>query len=211
MEQNEFGLALEQARNARGISRPKLAEVMAGPDAAAKGIEGQLSRFERGRRTPSEKKIIQIADALSSLAQDSDAEKELLLSKLMSLADITITDSDYLRRQCEDALQGVEYLKPHEVQTILAHISVPTMRQFVADAKKPKKITVVQLQNLAAELQKTASRYTSRDAASAGSSVTADHVIPAGRARILIDGEISNTQKRLVRDAANMIKSILET
>lgn len=217
MENREFGSALEQARLARGISRPQLANEMAASKDAQKGIEGMLWRYEqtgeKGRK-PREQQLYKIVDALSSLANDSDIEKDLLLRDLMSAAGLRITDEDqvkYLRRQCETALHGVGYLKDHEVKTILDHVSDSTMKRIVKAAKQGEKIDFVHLNALSAELQATASRHSQDSGELHDDRDAADHVIHAGRARIVVDGALNTTQKRLLKDIAKMIKTALET
>ncbi len=145
MENREFGAVLEQARSARGISRPVLAEKMAGSKSAAKSVEGQLWRYEQSGekgRKPREAKVYEIVDALASLANDSDTEKDLLLKELMTAAGNRVTDEEqveYLRRQCEVALQGVGHLRGHEIKTILDHVSDSTMKRIVKAAREGAK------------------------------------------------------------------------
>ena len=216
MDNREFGSVLEQARSARGISRPDLAAKMAGSKSAAKGVEGQLWRYEQAGekgRKPREDKLYEIVDALSSLANDSDAEKDLILRELMTAAGMRITDEEqveYLRRQCEIALQGVGHLKDHEIQTILDHVSDSTMKRIVKAAREGEEIDFIQLNALSAELQAAATRHSGDAVDQHGGFDTVDHVIPAGRARILVDGKLTTAQTRLLDDIANMIRTALD-
>lgn len=212
-KQNRFGAVLEQARMARSVTRRQLAESMARPGSRAKGIESQLSRFEARERTPTEEKVTQIADALSCLAKDSDVEKDKLLSDLTSAAGYEITDReqiDYLKRQCETALQNVEGLQPYEIQTILEHVRPATLKRIAAAGKSGEEISFVRLRDLSEELRATASRHLYNVPPDTSAPEDIDHVIHAGRARILVSGELSSMQKRLLEDTANMIKNVLQ-
>ena len=210
MENSKIGSVLEQARLIRRITRPQLAKAIAGSKkSTAKGIEGQLWRYEKEGRKPSEQKLFEIADALSSEAKDSGPERDQLLSDLLDAAEIETTDyqRSYLRRQCEVALKETD-LKKHQIQNILDNLSDATMIRIAEAGKKGEEITVMDLREFTTELQDTAAQHLRN---SGVSTETADHVIQAGRARIVVDGALTMTQKRLLKDIAKMIRTTLDT
>jgi len=212
MNEMQFSSALRTAREVRKISRPRLAIEIAGKKISAKGVEGQLSRFEGGHRVPSEKRVVEIADTLSRLANDSVTEKDRLLSQLMKAANKEVSDADqleFLENKCNSALLDAG-LKKHEVQTILDHVSVATKQRIAESAMKGEKIEFIDLRDLSVELQKTATKYAGTGSSSKRGE-SADHTIRAGRAKILVSGELTPIQDKLLRDVAKMIKNILAT
>jgi hypothetical protein len=179
---------------------------------AGKGAAGYLSRLQRDLNTPTQAKVIEIVDALSSVARDSGAEKDRLLSDLMTAAGLGgITENSqisYLRRKAQRRLESSPDLKPHEIQTILDHISIPTMQRIV-DAPEDEKISVVDLRDIATELSTKTKDDEVGPEGAANRSYRSDHTIAAGRAKILIEGDLTTAQKRLLRDIANMVKTVL--
>jgi len=215
-----FALALEEARS--GVHLNLLAKAMADPNAKnPRGPSGNLSRLQQGKQEPSKEKVEQIVSALASIRELSASEVKYWRNKLMSAAgygnyaefreQLKESESDVrgsLRPACHKALQTVQTLKEHEIRTILDHVEVSTMKLIIAAAERCEEIEVVQLQKISAELQQTAQR-------SLGAVVTvdadkADTVINAGRARILIDGEVSPAQMQVLESAAEMIQSVLK-
>ena len=210
MAKSEFGLAFKKACEVRSVSLNQLAERMMQQGAPGKGDAGHLSRLQRGQHTPSEDKVVQIAKGLSSIAGDSETAKDKLLSQLMSAAGFNITDDDqieYLKQKCALRLEEAG-LNLRQVTDILEQISISTIKRL-ADDNEP--LEIVELENISKELVAKAERHMQGLRGNSNPSQTADHTIVAGRARILIDGELSGSQERLIRDAANMIKSVLET
>ena len=214
-----FGTALEEAIG--GISLNRIALAMAGSNSEnPRGPAGNLSRLTRGKQEPSEKKVEEIVNALASERDLSSSEVEYWRNRLMSAAGYgkvsdaarrEVSESEvrrHLRPDCHRALLTVHTLREHEIQTILDHVGVSTMKLIIAAAERGEEIEVVQLQKISAELQQTAQR-------SLGAVVTvdadkADTVINAGRARILIDGEISPAQMQVLESAAEIIQSVLK-
>jgi hypothetical protein len=214
-----FALALEEARG--GISLNMLARTIAGPNTKnARGPVGNLSRLQNGKQEPTKEKIDQIATALGSVRKFSAAEINRLRNRLMSAAGyanfqtaakLEASESEERRRfrpACHKALQTVHALKDHQIQTILDLARVSTMKSIITAAEKGEEIEVVQLQKISAVLQQTAAR--SSGAVKNAESPQADTVIEAGRARILIDGDVSPAQLQVLRNAAEMIKSVLK-
>ena len=99
-------------------------------------------------------------------------------------------------------------LKKHQIQNILDNLSDATMIRIAEAGKKGEEITVMDLREFTTELQDTAAQHLRN---SGVSTETADHVIQAGRARIVIDGALTTTQKRLLKDIAKMIRTALDT
>jgi len=214
-----FALALEEARGE--ISLSKLAQTMAGPDAKnARGPVGNLSRLQKGNQEPSKGKVEQIAEGLASIKGLSNREFKYWRSRLMSAAGygevgnaakLDASESEERRRlhpACHKALQGVSVLKEYEIQTILDHIGVSTMKLIIAAAERGEEIEVVQLQKIAVELQQTAARSSGAVVKVAASQ--AETVIEVGRARILIDGDVTPAQMLVLKNAAEMIESVLK-
>jgi transcriptional regulator with XRE-family HTH domain len=209
MKEITFGEVLRKAREIRGISRPRLAEEIAGSGISQKGMEGQLSRFESDSRAPSYRRVFEIADALSRLTNDTERQKDLLLSQLMKAAKKEPTEPEqieYLDDKCAPALRNAG-LESHQVRAILDHASVATKERIAKAAMEGEKISFVGLGALASELQDTASEYSN----AALNADQADYVINAGRARILVNGDVSENQKRLLKDIARIIRTALDT
>ena len=217
MEVRTFGSVLKKAREVRSVSLNRLAKEMM-QFGAGKGAAANLSSLQRGLDSPSEKKVMQIADALSSYAGDSGTEKDRLLSELMSAAGIGgVTDTSqqsYLRRKCEKRLGTSPDLKPHEVQTILDHIGIPTMKR-IAEADESERISVNDLKDIATELNAKAGQD-ERDpegmtyySANSDHTDKPDHIIEAGRATILVKGNLSPNQNLLLRNIAGLICNLL--
>jgi len=210
MENNRIGTVLEQARLARRITRPQLAAEMAGEDKSkSKSIEGQLWRYEKEGRKPSEQKLHEMAGALSSLAKDPDLERDQLLSDLLEAAGVETTDyqRSYLRRQCEVALKQTG-LKEHEIQKLLGNMSDATLMRIAEAAKNGEEIAVMDLRGFPTQFQDTVDQ---KGRTSGSNREAADHVIQAGRAKIVVNGELSTTQKQLLEDMARMIRTALDT
>jgi transcriptional regulator with XRE-family HTH domain len=208
MKKQELGFVLEQARLARDVSRPELARQLAkSTEASAKGIEGQLWRYEKGERQPSVEKLQEIADALSMLANDGNLERDRLLDDLMEAAGIEKSDyqKSYLRRQCVAALRDTE-LGEHEIESVLDQVSDATMMRIAEAARKGEEIEVMDLRSIASDLGGLAS---SRPAPSA-SKDSKGHEIAAGRAVIRINGSLSKQQKRLLHQIADLIETVLK-
>ncbi len=213
-----FGTALEEARG--GIPLNRLALAMAGDNSRnPRGPAGNLSRLKSGKQEPSEKKVEEIVDALALVRGLSASEVKHWRNRLLSAAGYgkvkdaakrEVSESEvrrHLRPDCYRALQTVDALKEYEIQTILDHIGVSTMKLIITAAERGEEIEVVQLQKISAELQQTAKRYQS--AVETAGPEKADTVIEAGRARILIDGDVSPAQMQVLRNAADMIESVL--
>lgn len=217
---SSFAHAFEEARGEVSLSR--LAKAMADPNSKdGRGPVGNLSRLQNGKQKPSQDKIGQIVEALASETNLTGPEKKYWRSRLMSAAGYgTMKTAEKLfesesevRRSlhpaCLEALRTVPDLKEHEIQTILEHVGIPTMKLIIAAAERGEEIEVVQLQRISTELQQTAAGHLSSADRVAAVVTGADKEIDAGRARILIEGELTGIQERLLADIAKMIKTVL--
>jgi len=211
MVDRTFGSVLRQACEVRNVSLNRVAEEMMS-QGAGKGAAGYLSRLQRDLNSPTQAKVIEIVDALSTVARDSGSEKDRLLSELMTAAGLGgITENSqisYLRRKAQKRLESSPDLKPYEIQTILDGISIPTMQRII-DAPEDEEISVVDLRDIATELVAKTREHEHDPEGAVYRSGKCDHTIAAGRAKILIEGELTSTQKRLLGDIANMIKTVL--
>jgi hypothetical protein len=221
---SSFAEVLNEARY--GIKLTEIAEVMAEPKGAnARSLLGNLSRFQSGKRNPSKEKVKEIASALGSLrklprSKTNDLRDELMkaaghadarLVDLRTAAKLELSETDErwrLRPDCHRALQTVHELGEQEIQTILDHVGVSTMKLIIAAAERGEEIEVVQLQKISSALQKTA-------APSSGADINAEAkkastVINAGRARIHVDGDVTPAQRKLLSKAAEMIETVLQ-
>ena len=209
-----FGSLLKNARTVRGISLNGLGKEML-KFGAGKGAAANLSRLEGGGdESPTEKRVRQIANALSSMADDSGSEKFRLFHELMSAAGFAgITDEGqiaYLRRKAKKRLQSTPDLKPHEIDTILDHVSVPMMKQ-IADTPKSEEIRIVDLRDIASELAVKA-RMESRVSVPPENfdpDTLGDLIFSAGRANIYLHGDTTPEQHRLILDVATLLRNAL--
>jgi len=219
-----FADVLNEKRH--GIKLTEIAEAMALRNGkSARSLLGNLSKFQNGKRIPSKGKVEEIARALGSVRKMSDSKTDHMRDQLMkaaghadarfvdlkTAAKLELSESELrrcLRPDCYKALQTVHALKEHEIQTILDHVGVSTMKLIIAAAERGEEIEVVQLQKISAELQETAARYSG--AVIDANTSQADTVINAGRARILIDGDVSPAQMQVLKNAAEMIESVLK-
>jgi len=210
-----FGLLLKREREARGVSMNKLAEEMMEKHGAGKGAVSNISRMEKGDERPSEARVYQIVDALTDIAGDSALEKDRLLKNLMAAADVGgISDTDqieYLKRKSEKKLRENSPLKTHEIQTILSHISIPTLKRLAEADDNDERIAEL-LNEIARELGDVASSSRAplspedRDNMFAN----AEHVIERGRVTILIKGEIEPDQETVLKHLANGMMYLLK-
>jgi len=198
---------------------------MAGAEGSARNVLSSLSRFQNGKRKPSKKKVVEIAGALGSVRKMSRLKTNHLRDELMraaghgdprysdlrTAAKLDLSESEERKRlspDCHRALQTVHTLSENEIQTILGHVGVSTMKLIIAAAERGEEIEVIQLQKISAALQKTATPSSS--AVSSAEAKKAATVINAGRACIQIDGDVSPVQMKVLQSAAEMIKSVLK-
>ena len=130
---------------------------------------------------------------------------------LRTAAKLELSETDarrHLSPDCHRALQTVHTLSEHEIQTILDHVGVSTMKLIIAAAERGEEIEVVQLQKISAALQKT--EIPSSSTASSAKAKKAATVINAGRARIHVDGDVTPAQRKLLSKAAEMIETVLQ-
>lgn len=218
---SSFALALEEARGE--VSLSKLAKAMAGPSSKdGRGPAGNLSRLQNGKQKPSQDKIEQIVEALASLTSLTSSEQKYWRSRLMSAAGYgamktaaRLHDSESevrrsLHPDCRKALQNGSQLKDYEIDAILDHIAVSTMKLIIAAAEEGEEIEVVLLEKISAELQQTAAHYSGAIVDTSENMKGADTEINAGRAKILIYGDVSPAQMQVLKNAAEMIESVLK-
>ena len=221
---SSFAVVLEEARC--GIPLMRIAEVMAGAKGkAAKSLLGNLSKLQSGTRNPSMRTVEKVADALRLIHKLPKAKARQLQDQLMqaagfdnpqgvdvrAAATFELSEAEERKRlhpACYKALRKAPGLDDAAVKVILDHIRVPTMKLIVAAAEKGEEIEVVQLQKIAAELRETAAQYSEADVTSSVGDKEVE--IEAGRARILVTGEVSEAQLKVLKNAAAMIKSVLE-
>jgi len=154
----------------------------------ARGLSGNLYRLVKNNQTPKRQTVIEIADALGMLKKLSGKETRELEKRLLEAARPAESQSELrqeLRPKCEEALREVEGLSDFEIASILDRADVATMKLMIAASKKGEAIVPMRFP-------------------------VSDTVIAAGRARILIDGEVSPAQMRVLRTAAEMIESVLQ-
>jgi len=211
----KFGPMLKREREARGISMNRLADEMMEKHGAGKGAASNISRMEKGIEFPSEGRVYQIVDALTEIAEDSALEKDRLLKNLMAAADVGgISDTDqieYLRRKSEKKLRDNSPLQAHEIQTILSHISIPTLKRLSEIDDDDTQITEL-LNEIANELGAAASNSRAdqlpedRDDMFAN----AEHIIERGRVTILIRGKVEPDQEEVLKHLANGMMYLLK-
>lgn len=210
-----FGPLLKREREARGISMNRLAEEMMEKHGAGKGAVSNISRMEKGVEFPSEARVYQIVDALTDIADDSALEKDRLLKKLMAAADVGgISDTDqieYLKRKSEKKLRENSRLKAHEIQTILSHISVPTLKRLAEADDNDERIAEL-LNEIAKELGDVANDSRAPITPEERDNLFADaeHVIERGRVTILIRGEVAQGQMKVLKHLANGMMYLLK-
>ena len=217
-----FAGALNEAKGT--IKLTEIATEIAGPE-GARSLVGNLSKFQHGKRIPSKAKVEEIARALGSIQKLPRSKVEEMRNRLMEAAghtdarfvdlgmaaklELSETEERWrLRPKCYRALQTVHELKEHEIQIILDHIGVSTMKLIIAAADRGEEIEVVQLQKISSAFQKTAA--TASGTVVGSKTNKAETVVKAGRARILIEGDVSPAQMQVLQSAAQMIKSVLE-
>jgi hypothetical protein len=184
---NNFVAAFEDARD--GISLPKIADAMAKRSGKnARGLSGNLYRLVKNNQTPKKQTVIEIADALGNLKKLSGKQKRDLEKRLLEAARPAESQSELrqeLRPQCEEALRDVDGLSDFEIASILDRADVATMKLMISASKKGEAIMPLRFP-------------------------MSDTLIAAGRARILIDGKVTPAQMRVLRNAAEMIESVLQ-
>ena len=217
-----FAGALNEAKGT--IKLTEIATEIAGPE-GARSLVGNLSKFQHGKRIPSKAKVEEIARALGSIQKLPRSKMEKMRDRLMEAAghadarsiDIgTVAKLEWseteqrrqLRPECYEALQTVHELDEHEIQRILDHVGVSTMKLIIAAAERGEEIEVIQLQKISSAFQKSAAPASSTVVGS--KTKKTETVVKAGRARILIDGHVSPAQMQVLQSAAQMIKSVLE-
>ena len=221
---NSFGDVLSEQMGEATLT--EIAEEIAGTDGKTRSVLSSLSRFQNGKRTPSRRKVAEIATALGEVRRLSRLRTKQLRDELMRAAghgDPRYSDlrtaarlerseseqKERLHPRCREALRTVKTLKEHEIETILDHVGVSTMKLIIAAAERGEEIEVVQLQKISTELQQTAAKY-SESVAPKADDVTRDQIaIEAGRARIVVNGEVTPAQMQVLENAAKMIESVL--
>ena len=200
-----------------GLRQAELARAMAqksGRD--PRSLVGSLSRMRRGTQTPKTEMIGQIAEAVGSLKQLSRKEVNSVRERLARAAhpedwriaaELDLSEAEHRRRLypvCREILRRVRGLPKEQIDQILNNVGVSTMKLIIAADKRGEEIEVVALQELSAELPQPG------EALIVEEKDNADNVINAGRARILVDGEVSPAQMNVLRNAAEMIESVLK-
>lgn len=219
---SSFAVALNEAKGT--IKLTEIAREMVGPK-EARSLVGNLSKFQHGHRIPSETKVKEIARALGSIQKLPPAKVKQMRDRLMEAAghaDARFVDLGMaaklelsetaerkrLRKKCHRALQTVQELEEHQIEIILDHVGVSTMKLIIEANERGEEIEVVHLQKISSAFQKSAAPASGTVVGS--KSKKAETVVKAGRARILIDGDVSPAQMKVLQSAAQMINSVLK-
>lgn len=192
---NAFAVAFEKATT--GIRQCDLAQTMAeltGRD--ARSWVASLSRIQNGNQIPRTSTIKRIADAVGTLTNRSSTETVQLRSRLTGAA-VEAEERRRLHSDCREALQKNPNLNEHAIQNMVDHLGLAVMRKIIEADKRGAIIGDELLTEATADLQQASAEY------SGGT------VINAGRARILIEGEVTPAQMIVLRKAAGMIESVV--
>ena len=193
---NLFAMTLKEAT--AGIRQCDLAEEMAKlsrPKRDARSLVASLSRIQNGSQIPRSKTIDQIADAVGNINNSSESQKDTLRLRLKRAA--ADAERKRLHPECREALQKNPELDDYAIQNMLDHLGISVMRKIIDTDKKGQVVGEELLREATADLQQAAVEY------SGGT------VINAGRARIVIDGEVTPTQMQVLRNAAATVESVL--
>ena len=171
--------------------------------------------MRRGNQTPKTEMIGQIAEAVGSIRRLSHEEVETVRERLAraahpedwrTAAELDMSEAEHRRRLypvCRQILRKVRGLSKEQIAQILNNVGVSTMKLIIAADKRGEEIEVFALQELSAELPQPA------EAVVVEENDKADTVIDAGRARVLVDGEVTPAQMKVLRKAAEMIEAVL--
>ena len=202
---NAFVGALDEARG--DISLSKLASVMAlRTGKKPNGLSGNLYRLVKGRQTPKEETINEIADALGALHELSDIETGAIRDRLLSAAhpsDYQAAERRRLWPVCDAILKKNKY-DTSERQWILSQVGVSTMKLIIAADENGEEVKIVDPTSVSSD---TRSHHGSRGVSVEKPNST---VLDAGRARIVVDGELTPKQQEALTRAAQMIEAILQ-
>lgn len=195
---NTFSAAIQEAT--AGIRQCDLAQAMAdatpGKKKDARNWVANLSRIQNGKQIPRTATINQIADAIGKLTNRSPSETEQLKSRLSRAA----AESDEYRRlreDCSEALAKSDLLDKSAIPNMVDHLGISVMKKIIEADKRGEEIGEQLFEEASQDLQRTAVEY-------AGGTV-----VNAGRARIVIDGEVTPAQMQVLKNAAGMIESVL--
>ena len=205
---NAFAIALEECT--AGIRQCDLAKAIAESEAGDGEIRprryaANLSRMMRGHQVPRTATIQKIANAIGSLKNLPSGDVQEVRDRLMnaakeperleSVAKLEASERRRLYPSCQKALRH-NGLSEAEIENVLTQIGVSTMRLIVAAHKRGEEIEVADLRKLSTER--------------IANSEHRETVISVGRAQIIVEGDVSASQMRVLQSAAEMIESVLK-
>jgi hypothetical protein len=204
------------------VTLTDVARKMAAKNENPRNVLSTLSRFRNDDRVPSQKKVGEIAGALGSLHDLSGAEREQLRSELMraaghgdprfsdlrTAARLELSESETrrcLRPECKEILLRNGY-NQDKTNRILAAVGASTMKLIIDADKAGEEIEVVELGKLGdSDHQSLEVRANQR-----AEQELAGTVFDAGRAQISVSGDMSPEQMKVLQNAAEMIKAVLQ-